>query len=787
MTAIELATPCLSLLDNINNDELAHLLYQKRHEPVDNTLLALLQRLIHTLEELALDELQSILNQRQTQAELNEDYVKAFISGTIAYLGKDVTLDHLLSRDMPESVVFQGTTLNDFDLVALAAIFKGDEDILRVLLDLGRVGKGKDFYSVALYLAFFIGDVKVYALLLNRSEFGPNDLYSLRRGNIFTCAAKNGHIELIDFLLNEGVQAINSKYFPLHEAASNGHQELVRKLLRAGFDVNAINDAGETPLHAAVRSAESDSSKHNSIPIIKSLLDGGANPTQNTPASTALQLAARYGNHGAAELLLQAGADPNFAPKGTDTPLIRAIESGDIETVNILLKYGANIHQVSKRHGNALIASIKKGEEAMFDLFLKNFDSNTTDTTGASALYFAAAGGHEGMVLKLINNGANILANHNTVFSATMGAGLSGNSRIVRTLSQKGVHDDHAALYAASSAGEDELVTRLLLDGADIGHCILPFDRDLSLHAAMIRGHESTVRLLLGAGATCSSRHFPSFFLETASRRYFGIAKLVLNTNTTGPIRLCLTKTPVMDGGKIPIALLLLTLKAGARAGNVAAAWEFIQPYGQDVVEFMEYLLSQDANVKLPVDSPKSAFRSAIESHNLALFTFLLDCYGANISADHPNLIELVVANNDLSTLEHLLQRVMEEKEPKSSRWQLCLDRALMAALEQNSYPMVEMLARYGAFSKYSSYPKSSDVETDGHTPTGSRSSEFSLAITAVETAMKKRNELVVRFLVALGVLDHVDSGAVQNILSKAERHRCPFVLEVLNNRRLIG
>ncbi|KAM5449946.1 hypothetical protein MaudCBS49596_004709 [Microsporum audouinii] len=416
-------------------------------------------------------------------------------------------------------------------------------------------------------------------------------------------------------------------------------------------------------------------------------------------APTSLQLAARHGNHEEAKLLLQAGADPNFAPKGTDTSLTHAIQSNDAKTVKLLLEYGANVHQKPTRHGNALIASIKRGNEAMFDLFLEELDVNSTDNVGAPALYFAAAGGHEGMVNKLIGHGANVLACQNTIFSPIMGAGLGGNSNIVKTLFRNGVHSDHAALYAASSTGEDELVRRLLLDGADVGHCVLPFHRDLPIHAAMARGHESTVRILLEAGANCSSRHFPNAFLETASRRHFKVAELVLNSNNTGPIRLDLAKKSVPgSGGRIPIALLLITVKIGAKLGNIHTAWEFVKPYGQDVVEFMEYLLTRDSVLRIPINSPKPAFRAAIESHNHALLAFLLDSYGANISSDYPNLIELAVINDSVPILELLLQRSMEEKKAKSLRWQMCLDQALQAALKRHRYPMVEMLARYGAF-----------------------------------------------------------------------------------------
>ncbi|KMQ42559.1 hypothetical protein A7C99_3799 [Trichophyton rubrum] len=418
------------------------------------------------------------------------------------------------------------------------------------------------------------------------------------------------------------------------------------------------------------------------------------------PSQTALQLAARHGNHDEAKLLLQTGIDANFFPKGTEYPLAYAIESGDAETVKVLLEYGADIHQAAKKHGNALIASIKRGEEEIFNIFLGKFDPNSTDRVGAPALYFAAVGGHETMVNKLIRRGADVQACRDTIFSPIMGAGLGGCSRIVKTILQNGADSDHAALFAASSVGEDELVTQLLLRGADVGRCILPYDRDLPIHAAMLQGHETTVRILLAAGATLISRHFPYVFLETASRGYFRISKLILNEHLTGHIRLCLGTNPFSGRiSHIPIALLLSTLKVGVRNSNASLAWEFVEPYGQTTVDFMEYLLTQDS-IQLPVDSPKSVLKSAIKHCNDTLLSFLLDSFEVNVSGDFPNLIELAVINGSVPTLEVLLKRTTEQTESKTLRWKLYLSRALNTAVERNNFHMVELLDRYGTFTK---------------------------------------------------------------------------------------
>lgn len=58
---------------------------------------------------------------------------------------------------------------------------------------------------------------------------------------------------------------------PLHTAASKGYGDLLELLLKAGVDLNARNQLGQTALHQAARQRQ--------IPLVKALLAAGADPT----------------------------------------------------------------------------------------------------------------------------------------------------------------------------------------------------------------------------------------------------------------------------------------------------------------------------------------------------------------------------------------------------------------------------------------------------------------------------------------------------------------------------
>lgn len=89
---------------------------------------------------------------------------------------------------------------------------------------------------------------------------------------------------------------------PLMLAALNGHLELVQKLVERGAD---INKTGWTPLHYAATNGHLD--------IMSLLLERHAYIDAESPnGTTPLMMAAQYANAAAVKLLLEAGADASL-------------------------------------------------------------------------------------------------------------------------------------------------------------------------------------------------------------------------------------------------------------------------------------------------------------------------------------------------------------------------------------------------------------------------------------------------------------------------------------------
>jgi uncharacterized protein len=124
-----------------------------------------------------------------------------------------------------------------------------------------------------------------------------------------------------------------------HEAATFGRLERLQALLDEDpARVGELSPDGFTPLHGAIFGGQTET--------VRLLLERGADADVRSTSSIArvppLGTAAFVRRADLAELLLDAGADPNGEGEGGFTALDTAVQNGDEATIAVLLDRGAN-------------------------------------------------------------------------------------------------------------------------------------------------------------------------------------------------------------------------------------------------------------------------------------------------------------------------------------------------------------------------------------------------------------------------------------------------------------
>ena len=293
----------------------------------------------------------------------------------------------------------------------------------------------------------------------------------------------------------------------LHKASrSTANPTIVRLLLQEGWNPNAPDDGGLSPLHQGAQ---------NSNPMVMShLLDAGADlNARDNDGYTALHwAAAQSGNGRVIKVLLDRGADPLAESNDGRTPLHSALSyRADRSVLSAMLEAGA------KEHLTPLQLSVLRGDSmALSSLLADGADPNETDRYGWSSLHFAVPLAGPEVVSALLAAGADLDARTvsgatalhlaapqaaESVVFALLGAGADPNVR----------HDGGGGWaplhYAGRFQGEALLpvITSLLQAGADPGSSQeRRDDNGLSpLHQALMNPEVTApvIEVLLEAGA----------------------------------------------------------------------------------------------------------------------------------------------------------------------------------------------------------------------------------------------------------------------------------------------
>lgn len=309
----------------------------------------------------------------------------------------------------------------------------------------------------------------------------------------------------------------------LFDAIESGDLRTVRKLIRAGTDIEQVDEAtGMAPLALAAECGNLD--------IVQILIRAGASPDWGG-ATTPLEAATLEGHLEVVRALIRAFADVNRPVADGFTPLITAASTGNLEMVRTLLKAGAipgvnddeeetaltiakkkgyaeivaelgalNTNGYRQRQGEGIHVAIENRDlTKVRECLKKGTDLKETNHAGLTPLARAVELGHLPIIRALLKAGADIEAGG--VRTPLFCAVANRHDPVVRELLEQGANVNAPSgelgttpLMIAAATGNPEIVRLLLEEGADPR--LTDRQQQDALWAAASRGLEQVFSIL---------------------------------------------------------------------------------------------------------------------------------------------------------------------------------------------------------------------------------------------------------------------------------------------------
>jgi ankyrin repeat protein len=341
-----------------------------------------------------------------------------------------------------EGIIVDEKTSNE-ETALYAAVCREHYVVVNILLEAGsdpRIPGGE--FGNALQAASAMGFENMIPLLLTHGA--DINCQCGMYGTALQAAAAHGHEDIVSLLIEHGadVNAQAGWYgTALRAASANGYETVVQALLDAGADLEPKLVGNNTPT-ASNTSALSDATAAGSESIVRLLLVHGADANGLDDGSGELRplhKAVQSGNLTMVTLLLERGADLS-ANSREGTALHLAASFGDAPMVQLLLEFGAEIEVHDPQSRTPLLVAAEETDTAAVaeKLLADGANPETRDIDDSTALIVAATCGHENIVRKLVEYGSNIQAKNTHWTTPLLAAAKNGHSSIVRFLLDKG-------------------------------------------------------------------------------------------------------------------------------------------------------------------------------------------------------------------------------------------------------------------------------------------------------------------------------------------------------------
>ena len=244
----------------------------------------------------------------------------------------------------------------------------------------------QEWLRVSLYHAAATAQASSVSRLLSAGANGGAGFRDHRGSTLLHAAASGGSLAILSALLDAGCEADINVHeslpplrTPLHCAVSNGHGDMARSLMVAGADPTEVDVTGQTALHLAAISGQTDL---------------------------------------VCDLVNMVGVDTEAQDTDGNTPLALAVAHGRLETLQLLLKLGASVESRSAKRRHPLGIALKENRiDCMRALLASGANTEAVDDIGLTALLSATRASNTEAMSALIEAGADVDGRGGTVWS----------------------------------------------------------------------------------------------------------------------------------------------------------------------------------------------------------------------------------------------------------------------------------------------------------------------------------------------------------------------------------
>lgn len=224
--------------------------------------------------------------------------------------------------------------------------------------------------------------------------------------------------------------------------------------------------------------------------------------TTDESGNSFLALASHFGKIDSVDCLIKIGANVNLQNQDGNSPLILATERGFNDVANMLLAAGASLNMQSHDTGiTALMGAVSKGYISTATLLIeRGADINIQAKNGRTALMIASDFGYTDIVRIIVEKGAKLDHKNSSGRTALMMASGHNYLDITKILLDANASIDSlskngwTALMTASFFGQKDTVELLLSRGAD--RSIEDQNGKTARHLALSKGHSDVAVML---------------------------------------------------------------------------------------------------------------------------------------------------------------------------------------------------------------------------------------------------------------------------------------------------